>query len=65
MTVYNIVGNRFLHHMVRYLVGTIIKIAEGLYNIENFKDLLNNPRKDVQIYRAPANGLILARVEYE
>lgn len=65
MTVYNIVGNRFLHHMVRYLVGTIIKVAEGLYNIEKFKSLLNEPRKNVQIYKAPPNGLILARVDYE
>ena len=65
MVIYNIVGNRFLHHMVRYLVGTIIKVAEGFYDIEKFKSLLSEPRKDVQIHKAPANGLILTKVEYE
>ena len=65
MFIYKISGNRFLHHMVRYLVGTIIKVSEGKYDINKFKSLLHEPRKNVQIHRAPSNGLILFKVEYD
>ena len=65
MLLYKISGNRFLHHMVRYLVGTMVQVSRGLYTKEKFTSLLHQPRKNVQIYRAPANGLILLKVEYD
>ena len=65
MLVYEISGNRFLHHMVRYLVGTMVQISRGRYPKEKFSSLLHEPRKNVQIHRAPANGLILLKVEYD
>ena len=63
--IYQINANRFLHHMVRYLVGTMVQISRGLYPKDKFSSLLHEPRKNVQIHRAPANGLILLKVEYE
>ncbi len=65
MLTYEILGNRFLHHMVRYLVGTMVQVSRGLYSKEKFSSLLHEPRKNVQIHRAPANGLILLKVEYD
>jgi len=65
MLSYEISGNRFLHHMVRYLVGTMVQVSRGIFTKEKFTSLLHHPRKNVQIYRAPANGLILLKVEYE
>ena len=65
MLVYEISGNRFLHHMVRYLVGTMVQASRGRYPKEKFSSLLHEPRKNVQIHRAPANGLILLKVEYD
>ena len=65
MLLYEVSGNRFLHHMVRYLVGTMVQISRGLYPKDKFSSLLHEPRKNVQIHRAPANGLILLKVEYE
>ena len=65
MLVYEISGNRFLHHMVRYLVGTMVQVARGQYSKEKLSSLLHEPRKNVQIHRAPANGLILLKVEYD
>ena len=65
MLVYEISGNRFLHHMVRYLVATMIQVSRGLYSKDKFSSLLHEPRKNVQIHRAPANGLILLKVEYD
>ena len=60
-----IAGNRFLHHMVRYLVGTMVETAVGYFEFDNFVHLLQNPRKNVNIHRAPACGLILNRIDYE
>tara|TARA_Y100000768_G_C23645734_1_gene526207 strand:- start:187 stop:651 length:465 start_codon:yes stop_codon:yes gene_type:complete len=64
MLIYNISGDRFLHHMVRYIVGTMIQISRGKFTIDEFKGLLEKPRKNVKIHRAPACGLILMKVEY-
>ena len=62
---YHITGNRFLHHMVRYLVGTMLEIGKNNYSIKQFNDLLLNPRENVQIFKAPSKGLALKQVDYE
>ncbi len=62
---YKISANRFLHHMIRYLVGTMVSVSKGKYSKEHFKSLLHEPQKNVQIYRAPACGLQLLEVEYD
>jgi tRNA U38,U39,U40 pseudouridine synthase TruA len=51
--------------MVRYLVGTMVAMSRGNYTMKEFKELLNHPKHDVQIYRAPAYGLALDHVSYE
>lgn len=65
MLIFNVCGNRFLHHMVRYLVGTMIAGAQGKISLEYFEDLLINPQSKVKIYKAPPEGLILIGVEYD
>ena len=62
---YNIVGNRFLHHMVRYLVGTMIEVARGKFEFEQFKKLIEQPIENANIYKAPPRGLVLTKVDYE
>jgi len=62
---YRVAANRFLHHMVRYLVGTMVEITNGKMTISEFKDLLHKPREDVKVYRAPAQGLFLEKVDYD
>ncbi len=62
---YIIEGDRFLHHMVRYLVGTMIGCMEGKISKEDFLYLLHNPIKDAKILKAPPHGLILNRIFYE
>ncbi len=65
MLIFNVCGNRFLHHMVRYLVGTMIAGAQGKISLEYFEDLLINPQSKVRIYKAPPEGLILIGIDYE
>ncbi len=62
---YVIKGNRFLHHMVRYLVGTMVEISHGKYELERFKKLIDHPTENVHIYKAPPRGLVLTKVDYE
>jgi len=62
---YIIEGNRFLHHMVRYLVGTMIACMEGKIAKKDFLSLLDNPIKNARLFKAPAHGLILNRIFYE
>jgi tRNA pseudouridine38-40 synthase len=61
---YKISANRFLHHMIRYIVGTMVEVSRGNFSEDQFKSLLHIPRKNVQIYKAPARGLQLLKVEY-
>ena len=65
--VYEIHGNRFLHHMVRYLVGTMVEVAKGKLSIEDFKNRLSNNSSQCQntIFKAPAHGLYLKKVCYD
>ena len=65
MIIFKISGNRFLHHMIRYLVGTMVGVCQGRISNKEFKLLLNNPKKDVQILKAPPEGLFLEKIEYD
>ena len=65
MIIFNVVSNRFLHHMIRYLVGTMVAVSEYRFSEENFLHLLYNPRKNVRIFKAPPQGLILSDIKYE
>ena len=62
---YSISGNRFLHNMVRCLVGTMIEVARGRYTPDMFRQFLHEPDKEAPVVRAPAHGLVLERVHYE
>ncbi len=62
---FTIKANRYLQHMVRFLVGTMVEVARGRYTINQFQSLMDNERNDLMVCRAPANGLFLWRVSYD
>ena len=64
MLTFIIGGNRYLHHMIRYLVGTMIAVHETQFSKKEFLSLLEIPRKDVHVFKAPAQGLILEKINY-
>ena len=62
---YSIIGNRFLHHMVRYLVGTMVEVSKGKLDFDSFKSLVKSKKITNSIIKAPAQGLFLDKVKYE
>ncbi|MSR36452.1 MAG: hypothetical protein EXR95_07400 [Gemmatimonadetes bacterium] len=63
---FTITADRYLHHMVRYLVGTMVEIARGGRPFGDLPILLEEgPRPGRETSApAPARGLFLAAVEY-
>ncbi|WP_419161064.1 tRNA pseudouridine(38-40) synthase TruA [Candidatus Palauibacter sp.] len=59
-----IVADRFLHHMVRYLVGTSIEIAAGRRPFEDFECMLGGEAGTRPVFPAPPGGLYLTGVRY-
>lgn len=60
-----ITADRYLHHMVRYLVGTMVQIASDKRPLADFTELLRNERTELETSPpAPPEGLFLARVDY-
>jgi tRNA pseudouridine38-40 synthase len=59
-----ITANRFLHHMVRYLVGTLVEIGMGRRPRSDLERLLGGSAKLETSPPAPAEGLFLSRVAY-
>lgn len=59
-----IAANRFLHHMVRYIVGTLVEIGSGRRSVEDMARLLEGDPSVETSPPAPAQGLFLHAVEY-
>jgi len=62
--VFRIVADRFLHHMVRYLVGTLVEIAAGRREEADLDRLLAAEPPARPVYPAPPGGLYLSGVRY-
>lgn len=61
---YRIRANRFVRHLVRRLVGTILQVGQEKMTVQDFSDLLHKPSKNKSGHGASAKGLILEEVVY-
>ncbi|MFH1277760.1 MAG: tRNA pseudouridine(38-40) synthase TruA [Candidatus Eisenbacteria bacterium] len=61
---YEIRANRFVHHMVRNIVGTLVDIGRGARRPDEIPLILEARDRSAAGRTAPARGLYLARVEY-
>lgn len=62
--IFEIAANRFLHHMVRFLVGTSLDVASGRRPLADIPRLLQSPDNREVSPPAPPHALYLERVEY-
>jgi len=64
MYFYIISSNRFLHHMVRMLVGTMVEVAKDSMSIDEFQKMININIDKKRIITSPSHGLYLNKVNY-
>jgi tRNA pseudouridine38-40 synthase len=62
--VFTISANRFLHDMVRAIVGTLISLGRHKISIEDLKLIIESKDRCNAGESVPAKGLFLTRVEY-
>ncbi len=62
---FHLSANRFLHNMVRILVGTMVEVGRGRFSPEEFKEMFAARDRRAAGLTAPARGLILEEVSYD
>lgn len=62
--IFHIRANRFLHHMVRILVGTLLEVGHGTRRVEDLDHVLAACDRSAAGKMAPAHGLCLEEVSY-
>jgi tRNA pseudouridine38-40 synthase len=62
--IFHVEANRFLHHMVRFLVGTMLDVASGRRAPTIMETLLHAPTNRDVSPPAPPHALVLERVTY-
>jgi tRNA pseudouridine38-40 synthase len=64
LVTYEIAGSGFLRHMVRNIVGTLVEIGRGRRDADWLRQVLASRDRAQAGPTAPAEGLILVRVDY-
>lgn len=62
---FEICANRFLHNMVRILVGTMVKIGDEQSSLKSMAEIVASQDRNAAGPTAPAIGLFLMKVLYE
>jgi tRNA pseudouridine38-40 synthase len=57
-------ANAFLHHMVRNIVGSLVRVGKQEEEVSWIRQILESQDRKVSGMTAPAAGLTLTRVEY-
>ncbi len=64
LSIFYIQADRYLHGMVRAIVGTLLHAVSNDLNEEYITDVLNVRSRDAAAMSAPAKGLFLYKVRY-
>ncbi|MBQ2804092.1 MAG: tRNA pseudouridine(38-40) synthase TruA [Lachnospiraceae bacterium] len=62
---FTFVGNGFLHHMIRIIMGTLLEVGMGMRTPESMQEILNARTREAAGALAPAKGLTLEKVFYQ
>lgn len=63
--IYEIAADRFLHGMVRAIVGSLIDLGRGMFTLGQFREIIASGDRTKIITTAPPTGLVLDYVGYE
>lgn len=58
-------GDGFLYHMVRNIVGCLVRVGQNKISVDNFKEILESKNRAKAGTMAPACGLYLEKVNYK
>lgn len=61
---FTVAGDRFLHHMVRFLVGTMVEIGLARRGVDEMAELLTRTDNSRTAAPAPASGLTFLSASY-
>lgn len=64
MMIYEVRANRFLHGMVRALVGTMVDIGRGYIPLTQFQDIVAAKDRRKAGMAVPSSGLFLEEIKY-
>lgn len=64
LLVYEIEANRFLHGMIRAMVGSMVEVGNGKINLSEFKAIIGAGDRTLVKTSAPAQGLFLEWISY-
>lgn len=65
LIIIKIVGNGFLHNMVRILIGMLLEVGRGNYTVDDLKLIMQEKNRQLAPKIVPPNGLYLYRVYYK
>ena len=54
----------FLHHMIRHMVGALLEVARGRFDLDELESLLRGAPRPATLPLSPAHGLVLMDVYY-
>lgn len=58
------IGEGFLRYQVRRMVGALLEVGTGQRDLDDLKNLIDDPQPGARIRTAPAHGLCLEHVYY-
>lgn len=61
---FDVEANRFLHGMVRAIVGTLLDVGRGKLTVSAFEEIFKSEDRKAASMSAPARGLFLEEVRY-
>ena len=64
LVIIDVAANAFLHHMVRNIVGSLVKVGRGEARPEWIEELLVKRDRRLAAITAPPNGLTLIAIRY-
>ena len=62
--IFEIRADRFVHGMVRALVGTMVDVGRGRWTVQEFRRILAGRNRTLAGVSAPPQGLVLEKVVY-